>query len=108
MHMQVTQLPDGDWVCEHGTAVDVHCCNCHSGFLFDLDACVCVGSWGVPMSRLRRAWHVVQHWLGLEPCMNFTEWRGDRLWHVVICCTCGHRVLTFPSRITRKGLLPRG
>jgi hypothetical protein len=21
--------------CEHGTALDVHCCNCHSGFIFD-------------------------------------------------------------------------
>ena len=30
-----------DVVCEHGTAMDVHCCNCHSGFLFDLQACVC-------------------------------------------------------------------
>jgi len=26
----------GDAVCEHGTAVDVHCCNCHSGFVFDM------------------------------------------------------------------------
>lgn len=26
---------NGDWVCEHGTAMDVHCCNCHSGFIFD-------------------------------------------------------------------------
>lgn len=34
--------PDADWVCEHGTAADVHCCNCHSGFLFDADRCVCV------------------------------------------------------------------
>ncbi len=32
----------GDAVCEHGTALDVHCCNCHSGFLFDIDSCVCV------------------------------------------------------------------
>jgi len=24
-----------DPVCEHGTALDVHCCNCHSGFIFD-------------------------------------------------------------------------
>lgn len=24
-----------DQVCEHGTAMDVHCCNCHSGFIFD-------------------------------------------------------------------------
>ena len=23
--------------CEHGTAMDVHCCNCHSGFIFDSD-----------------------------------------------------------------------
>lgn len=30
-----------DAVCEHGTALDVHCCNCHSGFLFDVDSCVC-------------------------------------------------------------------
>jgi hypothetical protein len=28
-------------VCEHGTAMDVHCCNCHSGFLFDVNSCVC-------------------------------------------------------------------
>lgn len=26
-----------DPVCEHGTALDVHCCNCHSGFIFDPD-----------------------------------------------------------------------
>lgn len=24
-----------DAVCSHGTALDVHCCNCHSGFIFD-------------------------------------------------------------------------
>lgn len=30
-----------DETCEHGTALDVHCCNCHSGFLFDMDSCVC-------------------------------------------------------------------
>jgi hypothetical protein len=24
-----------DVVCVHGTAVDVHCCNCHSGFIFN-------------------------------------------------------------------------
>ncbi len=27
----------GDHVCKHGTALDVHCCNCHSGFIFDKD-----------------------------------------------------------------------
>ena len=31
----------GDVVCQHGTAMDVHCCNCHSGFLFEIDWCVC-------------------------------------------------------------------
>lgn len=31
----------GDWACEHGTASDVHCCNCHNGFLFDSTRCVC-------------------------------------------------------------------
>jgi NAD-dependent SIR2 family protein deacetylase len=32
----------GDVVCEHGTAADVHCCNCHSGFLFDVESCRCL------------------------------------------------------------------
>ncbi len=27
--------PEHDHVCKHGTAMDVHCCNCHSGFIFD-------------------------------------------------------------------------
>lgn len=27
----------GDMVCEHGMAADVHCCHCHSGFIFDKD-----------------------------------------------------------------------
>jgi hypothetical protein len=26
-----------DVVCQHGTAMDVHCCNCHSGFIFEKD-----------------------------------------------------------------------
>lgn len=30
-----------DAVCEHGTALDVHCCNCHSGFLFNPEQCHC-------------------------------------------------------------------
>lgn len=28
--------PTPDVVCEHGTALNVHCCGCHSGFIFDL------------------------------------------------------------------------
>ncbi len=31
----------GDLVCEHGTAIDVHCCGCHSGFIFDSSKCIC-------------------------------------------------------------------
>ncbi len=34
------QMKD-EHVCEHGMAMDVHCCNCHSGFLFDVNSCVC-------------------------------------------------------------------
>ena len=26
-----------DVVCKHGVAMDVHCCNCHSGFIFDMN-----------------------------------------------------------------------
>lgn len=26
-----------DVTCEHGTAMDVHCCHCHSGFIFDMN-----------------------------------------------------------------------
>jgi hypothetical protein len=33
-----------DAICEHGTAMDVHCCNCHGGFLFDSDACTCLSA----------------------------------------------------------------
>lgn len=33
--------PDTFPICEHGTAMDVHCCNCHGGFLFDSESCVC-------------------------------------------------------------------
>lgn len=32
----------GDYVCEHGTAMDVHCCGCHSGYLFDITQCTCL------------------------------------------------------------------
>lgn len=36
-HAPPTQDARGDHVCQHGTAMDVHCCNCHSGFIFDKD-----------------------------------------------------------------------
>lgn len=35
-------FPSNDVICEHGTAMDVHCCNCHSGFLFDISICTCL------------------------------------------------------------------
>lgn len=33
----IREIPIGqpDAGCKHGTAWDVHCCNCHSGFIFD-------------------------------------------------------------------------
>ena len=46
----------GDTVCEHGTALDCHCCNCHSGFLFNIEDCVCdIGlcSTGLMISKLK-------------------------------------------------------
>lgn len=33
---------DEDVTCEHGVAMDVHCCGCHSGFLFDRQKCTCL------------------------------------------------------------------
>ncbi len=29
-------------VCQHGTEIDVHCCGCHSGFLFFPENCRCL------------------------------------------------------------------
>jgi len=48
-----------------------------------------------------RLWHRIQHWFRLEPCRNYTEWRGDVLWHYMVCVKCGQRVLEFESRIRR-------
>lgn len=31
------QVTADDVTCQHGTAMDVHCCHCHSGFIFDPD-----------------------------------------------------------------------
>lgn len=43
-------------------------------------------------------WHWIQHLLKIEPCMNYTERRGDILWHYVVCTKCGKRVIEFPDR----------
>lgn len=44
-------VPTTPGLCAHGRAYDVHCCNCHSGFLFDADSCVC----SMPVDRMSRA-----------------------------------------------------
>jgi hypothetical protein len=44
----------GDAACEHGTAWDVHCCNCHSGF-FPPDDCCCITSPDVTLDELDAA-----------------------------------------------------
>lgn len=33
--MRELEMTKEEPTCEHGTAWDVHCCGCHSGFLFD-------------------------------------------------------------------------
>jgi hypothetical protein len=33
-----------DPVCKYGVALDVHCCGCYSGFLFDSQDCTCMGT----------------------------------------------------------------
>lgn len=38
-------------VCEHGTALDVHCCNCHSGFIFEQRHVCRSTACGVPSSQ---------------------------------------------------------
>jgi hypothetical protein len=43
--------------------------------------------------------HWIKHLLRIEPCMNYTEWRGEELWHYVICVQCGKRVIEFRSSI---------
>lgn len=73
-----------DTHCKHGTAWDVHCCNCHSGFLFDVMDCTCVFSFEQLM-----AWHVKprQPWWSRLLCwLGLHDWRngpGTR------CTVCG-------------------
>ena len=39
--LRQTEPDPDDVTCEHGTALDVHCCNCHSGFFVNDEDCVC-------------------------------------------------------------------
>jgi hypothetical protein len=36
-NLRTRAAPADDVVCAHGEAMDVHCCNCHSGFIFERD-----------------------------------------------------------------------
>lgn len=46
-----------DVVCMHGTAMDVHCCNCHSGFIFDAHH-VCAPAAAQPAKKDDLAWRL--------------------------------------------------
>jgi hypothetical protein len=60
------------------------------------------------MNRARRLHHWLLHRLRLEPCMNYTEWRDDVLWHYVCCTICGQRVLEFPADLRVADTRPMG
>lgn len=74
-----------DVTCEHGTAMDVHCCNCHSGFIFDSKACVCLKScrcgvlhtqWNLPCDR--EVGHSGQHRCCIEQHDAVEFWPQSR------------------------------
>jgi hypothetical protein len=56
---------EADVTCEHGTAMDVHCCNCHSGFLFAINDChctfACPSQENRPMEERMLKWFVYAH-----------------------------------------------
>lgn len=62
-----------DVVCAHGTAMDVHCCNCHSGFIFDpKHECPTPEQAGD-----RGAWQPDEKWDAFEHALEFessTQW----------------------------------
>ncbi len=41
-------------VCKHGVAMDLHCCGCHSGFLFDASTCMCLKGTPMPDDEIPR------------------------------------------------------
>jgi hypothetical protein len=39
----VYHLSDAGYkICQHGVDIEIHCCNCHNGVLFNPEYCVCV------------------------------------------------------------------
>lgn len=61
-----------DMVCRHGTAMDVHCCNCHSGFIFDPEH-------KCPPPQVALDWQNLRNVLC---CVSqiFNGWRGCEEW----------------------------
>lgn len=78
--MKVSIHPDtGDHVCEHGMAVDVHCCNCHNGFIFDLDhECPDEEEVPHPFNAREESYGPSPHWCG--DC----EYHRDHKIHAVL------------------------
>jgi hypothetical protein len=62
----------GDAVCQHGTAMDVHCCNCHSGFIFDMHHECPVSSMADAAEML---WVVLANVSGGDWTKQSTDWQ---------------------------------
>jgi hypothetical protein len=60
-----------DPVCEHGTALDVHCCGCHSGFLLDIESCTCLNEAAPVTVTIAKA--VCRELLGGDDSPQFVE-----------------------------------
>jgi hypothetical protein len=72
----------GDWVCEHGTAMDVHCCNCHSGFQFNYTDCHCTSAETTGALPTDKIWELLN-----DADDHKTAWSED-VAHTKITQTC--------------------
>jgi hypothetical protein len=63
-----------DVVCEHGTAMDVHCCGCHSGFLFDVQSCTCLNE-ETKMSQIPTIGRIVHYRLSADDAAQINRRR---------------------------------
>jgi len=76
---------DVDRVCKHGHAMDVHCCLCHSGFLFSVDDCTCLDAdrlvfvdrdgWPVERIRGRLVTNAIRLLLHTRRIVRYATWR---------------------------------